>query len=116
VLPSLNIGATPPFGISNPRLLHPPLNLAPHRHPTMRATLKVEGSSLKNIVASTMNSHTILQATTPWPFVTENIIKHAHNFLVIWQKVFLGMKERLKKIIAEKLQKEVEHQRAPIDA
>jgi hypothetical protein len=75
----------------------------------------VEGSSLKNIVASTMNSHTDLQATTPRPFVTKNIIKHVHNFLVAKQKVFLRMKECFKKFIAEKLQKEVEHQRAPID-
>jgi len=85
VLPSLSVGATPPFGISSPRLPCPPLNFAPHCHPTMQAlkTLKVEGSSSKNIVSSIMNSHTVLQATSPRPFVIENIIKHAHNFLVV---------------------------------
>jgi hypothetical protein len=66
-------------------------------------TLKVEGSSSKNLVASTMNNHTVSQAIAPRPFVTENIIKHVHNLLVMKQKVFLRMKECLKKIVAKKL-------------
>ncbi len=61
-----------------------------------------------------MKSCTILQATTPHPFVTKDIIKHMHNFLVVEQKVFLGMKEHLKEIVVEKLQKEVEHWRAQL--
>ncbi len=61
-----------------------------------------------------MKSCTILQATTPYPFVTKDIIKHMHNFLVVEQKVFLGMKEHLKETIVEKLQKEVEHWRAQL--
>jgi hypothetical protein len=103
--PSLNGGVIPPSGISSLKLPHPPLSLAPHRHPTMQApnTLKVEGSSSKNLVASTMNNHTVSQATAPRPFVTENIIKHVHNLLVMKQKVFLRMKECLKKIVAKKL-------------
>jgi hypothetical protein len=115
-LPSLNGGGTPLSSISSLKLLCPPLSLALHRHPTMQApkTLKVEGSSSKKIVASTMKSCTILQATTPYPFVTKDIIKHMHNFLVVEQKVFLGMKEHLKETIVEKLQKEVEHWRAQL--
>jgi hypothetical protein len=81
----LNGGATPPSSISSLRLPHPPLSLAPHRRPTMRApkTLEVEGSSSKKVVASTMKSYIVLQATVPRPFVIENIIKHVHNLLVV---------------------------------
>ncbi len=66
-IPSLSGGATPPSGISSLKLLHPPLSLAPHCHPAMQPpkTLKVEGSSSKKVVASTMKSHTVLQATAP---------------------------------------------------
>jgi hypothetical protein len=53
-------------------------------------------------------------AIAPQPFVTKDIIKHVHIFLVAKPKVFLGMKERLKETIVEKLQKEVEHQRAQL--
>lgn len=49
MIPSLSGGATPPFDISSLRLLHPPLSLALHCHPTMRAlkTLKMEGSIIQ---------------------------------------------------------------------
>jgi hypothetical protein len=63
----------------------------------------VEGSSSQKVVASTMKSHIVLQATVPRPFVLEGIIKHVHNLLVVKQKVFLRMKECLKKIVAKKL-------------
>ncbi len=61
-----------------------------------------------------MKSRTVSQAIAPRPFVTKDIIKHVHNFLVAKPKVFLGMKERLKETIVKKLQKEVEHQRAQL--
>jgi hypothetical protein len=49
-----------------------------------------------------MKSRTVSQAIAPRPFVTKDIIKHVHNFLVAKSKVFLGMKERLKETIVEK--------------
>jgi hypothetical protein len=50
-----------------------------------------------------MKSRIVSQATIPWPFVIENIIKHVHNLLVMKQKVFLRMKECLKEIVAKTL-------------
>jgi hypothetical protein len=42
------------------------------------------------------------------------VIKGVHNLLFVNQQVFLGLKQRIQKFVAEKSQKELEHWRAQL--
>jgi hypothetical protein len=105
-IPNLNSGATTPSGISS--LLHvlrPPSSLVLSCQLTTWAmNMKVEGSTSKIVATKIAPLQALLQ-----PIVTKDVIKSVHNLLFAKQQIFLGLKQCIQELVAEKSQKELEH-------